>query len=133
MEIKTFADFDLPVKVLDVLADDNLFEPTPIQKKSFSHILSGRDVMGIAQTGTGKTLAYLLPVLKQWKYNKTGNPTDRAWRSQIRVLRRSRFCRGGYAGKRGRSRRMDSRPWLPKPDSSHGELSHPAKPCRIPD
>jgi ATP-dependent RNA helicase RhlE len=31
--------------------------------------------MGIAQTGTGKTLAYLLPVLKTWKYNKTGNPT----------------------------------------------------------
>ncbi|WP_417428991.1 DEAD/DEAH box helicase [Halpernia sp.] len=75
MEIKTFADFDLPSKILDVLADENLFEPTPIQIKSFSHILSGRDVMGIAQTGTGKTLAYLLPVLKQWKYNKTGNPT----------------------------------------------------------
>lgn len=75
MEIKTFADFDLPVKILDVLADENLFEPTPIQIKSFSHILSGRDVMGIAQTGTGKTLAYLLPILKQWKYNKTGNPT----------------------------------------------------------
>lgn len=75
MEKITFADFDLPVKILDVLADSNLFEPTPIQLKSLKPILSGRDVMGIAQTGTGKTLAYLLPVLKTWKYNKSGNPT----------------------------------------------------------
>lgn len=71
----TFADFNLPVKVLDVLADMNHFEPTPIQEKSIGPILSGRDVMGIAQTGTGKMLAYLLPMLKTWKYNKSGNPT----------------------------------------------------------
>lgn len=71
----TFADFDLPEKILDALADLDLFEPTPIQEKSIKPILSGRDVMGIAQTGTGKTLAYLLPVLKNWKYSKTGNPT----------------------------------------------------------
>ena len=71
----TFADFDLPVRILDVLADLDLFEPTPIQEKSLKPILSGRDVMGIAQTGTGKTLAYLLPVLKTWKYSKSGNPT----------------------------------------------------------
>lgn len=71
----TFADFDLSERILDVLADLELFEPTPIQEKSFKPILSGRDIMGIAQTGTGKTLAYLLPVLKMWKYNKSGNPT----------------------------------------------------------
>ena len=75
MEKMTFADFDLPEKILNVLADSNLFEPTPIQLKTLSPILSGRDVMGIAQTGTGKTLAYLLPVLKTWKFNKSGNPT----------------------------------------------------------
>ena len=75
MEKMTFADFDLPEKILDVLADSNLFEPTPIPHNTLSPILSGRDVMGIAQTGTGKTLAYLLPVLKTWKYNKSGNPT----------------------------------------------------------
>ncbi|WP_124642584.1 MULTISPECIES: DEAD/DEAH box helicase [Amniculibacterium] len=75
MEKLTFADFELPEKILDVLADLEIFEPTPIQEKSFKPILSGRDIMGIAQTGTGKTLAYLLPVLKNWKYNKNGNPT----------------------------------------------------------
>ncbi|PIE50976.1 MAG: DEAD/DEAH box helicase [Flavobacteriales bacterium] len=73
--IETFADFDLSEKILDVLADLELFVPTPIQEKSFKPVMSGRDVMGIAQTGTGKTLAYLLPLLKRWKYNKTGNPT----------------------------------------------------------
>ena len=49
-------------------------KPTPIQEKSFSSIMSGRDVMGIAQTGTGKTFAYLLPILKQWKFVATDTP-----------------------------------------------------------
>ena len=49
-------------------------KPTPIQEKSFSAIMSGRDVMGIAQTGTGKTFAYLLPILKQWKFVATDTP-----------------------------------------------------------
>lgn len=75
MEKLTFANLELPEKILDVLADLEIFEPTPIQEKSFKPILSGRDIMGIAQTGTGKTLAYLLPVLKNWKFNKNGNPT----------------------------------------------------------
>lgn len=71
----TFADFPISEKLLDTLADLELFEPTPIQEKSFKPILSGKDIMGIAQTGTGKTLAYLLPILSVWKYNKSGNPT----------------------------------------------------------
>lgn len=71
----TFADFDLPKQVNNALEKLGISEPTPIQLKSFSPIMSGKDVMGIAQTGTGKTLAYLLPILKTWKYNKNGNPT----------------------------------------------------------
>lgn len=51
----------------------NLEEPTIIQEKSFPAIMSGRDVLGIAQTGTGKTIGYLLPCLNQWKYTQ-GNP-----------------------------------------------------------
>jgi ATP-dependent RNA helicase RhlE len=51
-----------------------LTTPTPIQERAFPVIMSGRDVMGIAQTGTGKTFAYLLPILKQWKFAETDTP-----------------------------------------------------------
>lgn len=71
----TFEDFELPPRVLEALENQSLRQPTPIQIKSYKPILSGRDVMGIAQTGTGKTLAYLLPLLKQYKYSKSGHPS----------------------------------------------------------
>lgn len=48
--------------------------PTTIQQKVFSVVLSGVDVCGIAQTGTGKTFAYLLPCLRQWKFSKEPYP-----------------------------------------------------------
>lgn len=63
-------------KQLRFAIDDLGFEkPTPIQKEAFSVILSGKDVVGIAQTGTGKTLAYMLPILQQFKFSKQVNPT----------------------------------------------------------
>ena len=57
--------YDLPLcdGVLDALDDMNFTDTTPIQEHSIPPILEGRDLMGIAQTGTGKTAAYLLPVL----------------------------------------------------------------------
>lgn len=58
-----FYDLDLNDLVLDALDDMNFTETTPIQEHTIPCILDGRDVMGIAQTGTGKTAAYLLPVL----------------------------------------------------------------------
>lgn len=70
----TFNDFDLPKSLQKALDDLGLQTPTPIQVKSMPVILSGRDMMGIAQTGTGKTYAYLLPILKQWKFEKTETP-----------------------------------------------------------
>lgn len=65
-----FTDLNLSNPLLNALADAGLTEPTLIQERAFSPILSGRDVVGIAQTGTGKTLAYLLPVLRLWKFQK---------------------------------------------------------------
>ncbi|SEM52781.1 ATP-dependent RNA helicase RhlE [bacterium A37T11] len=50
------------------VAEAGYAEPTPIQKKAIPPILAGQDVMGIAQTGTGKTAAYVLPLLMQLKY-----------------------------------------------------------------
>lgn len=70
----TFEQFNLPKSLQKALDELNFIHPTPIQEKSFSVIMSGRDVMGIAQTGTGKTFAYLLPLLKQWKFTGSDAP-----------------------------------------------------------
>lgn len=69
-----FNDFNLPKPLLLALESLGIQKPTPIQEKTFSPILSGRDIMGIAQTGTGKTLAYLLPILKDYKYSSSDQP-----------------------------------------------------------
>lgn len=70
----TFEQFNLPKSVLKAIDDLGFVTPTPIQEKSFSVIMSGRDMMGIAQTGTGKTFAYLLPLLKLYKFTDTDTP-----------------------------------------------------------
>jgi ATP-dependent RNA helicase RhlE len=69
--MSTFEQFNLPKSLQKAVDELGLTTPTPIQERSFSPIMSGRDVMGIAQTGTGKTFAYLLPLLKQWKFINT--------------------------------------------------------------
>jgi len=69
-----FTDLNLGSSLLNALADLNITEPTAIQAKTFSPLMAGRDVVGIAQTGTGKTFAYLLPSLRQWKFTKTAHP-----------------------------------------------------------
>jgi ATP-dependent RNA helicase RhlE len=66
----TFKDLNLNNALHNALDDLGITIPTPIQEKSLSVIMSGRDVIGIAQTGTGKTLAYLLPLIKMWVFNK---------------------------------------------------------------
>jgi ATP-dependent RNA helicase RhlE len=72
--MSTFQQFNLPISIQKALDNLQLTTPTPIQEKSFSVIMSGRDMMGIAQTGTGKTFAYLLPILKSYKFVDTFNP-----------------------------------------------------------
>ncbi|BDU25533.1 MULTISPECIES: DEAD/DEAH box helicase [unclassified Flavobacterium] len=72
--MSTFEKFNLPKSVQKAIDDLGFVTPTPIQEKSFSVITSGRDMMGIAQTGTGKTLAYLLPLLKLYKFTNTNTP-----------------------------------------------------------
>jgi ATP-dependent RNA helicase RhlE len=70
----TFTDFDLPKSLQKALDELGFVNPTPIQERAMPVILSGRDMMGIAQTGTGKTFAYLLPILKHWKFLKIHVP-----------------------------------------------------------
>lgn len=58
-----FTDLELNEDLLDALYDMRFDECTPVQEQCIPHILEGRDLIGIAQTGTGKTAAYLLPLL----------------------------------------------------------------------
>ena len=70
----TFESFNLPKSLQKAVDALGFTTPTPIQQRAFSVVMSGRDVMGIAQTGTGKTLAYLLPLFKQYKFTPTETP-----------------------------------------------------------
>ena len=72
--MSTFEQFNLPKSVQKAIDELGFITPTPIQEKSFSVIMSGRDMMGIAQTGTGKTFAYLLPLLKLYKFTTGHTP-----------------------------------------------------------
>ncbi len=69
-----FSDLKLNKQLLKALEANGYESPTTIQEKAFSPIMSGRDVVGLAQTGTGKTLAYLLPLINLWKFTKSPYP-----------------------------------------------------------
>jgi len=70
----TFEDLNLNKPLLAALKDLKFTTPTTIQSRVFSTTMSGRDVCGIAQTGTGKTFAYLLPCLRMWSFSKDKFP-----------------------------------------------------------
>ena len=69
-----FQELNINKPLLNAIADMGFTEPKPIQEKAFPIIMSGRDVVGIAQTGTGKTLAYLLPLLRQLPFSEQRQP-----------------------------------------------------------
>ncbi|GAB3577066.1 DEAD/DEAH box helicase [Spirosoma luteolum] len=74
MDITSFEQFDLNRQLLNAVADLGYTEPTPIQQQTIPISLGNHDVLGIAQTGTGKTAAYLLPLLMKIKYAQGKNP-----------------------------------------------------------
>jgi len=61
--LKTFADLGLPQTLVDSLAATGFVEPTRIQADAIPHLMKGRDMLGIAQTGSGKTAAFGLPLI----------------------------------------------------------------------
>ena len=61
--LSQFADLGLAAPLLKALASEGYVTPTPIQAQSIPHVMAGRDLLGIAQTGTGKTAAFALPIL----------------------------------------------------------------------
>ena len=69
----TFSDFAIDAKLKTAIANKNYIYPSPIQDKSIPHGLEGRDILGIANTGTGKTAAFLIPIIN--KIIKNSNET----------------------------------------------------------
>ena len=71
MNTQTFASLGLAEPLLRVLEAENYLNPTPIQLQAIPRLLEGRDLLGIAQTGTGKTAAFGLPLLQKLAADKT--------------------------------------------------------------
>ena len=76
----TFNDLNLIPPLLEAISREGYTQPTPIQEKAIPYILEGKDIFGCAQTGTGKTAAFALPLLQLLHQNKGAN------RSGIKVL-----------------------------------------------
>ncbi|MDH4089908.1 MAG: DEAD/DEAH box helicase [Cyclobacteriaceae bacterium] len=72
--ITSFGGFNLNKQLLEAVADQGFGSPTEVQQKCIPIILGGQEVIGIAQTGTGKTAAYLLPILMKVKYAQGDEP-----------------------------------------------------------
>ncbi len=60
---ESFDAFNLDTRIRAGITDAGYDVPTPIQRQAIPYILEGRDVLGLAQTGTGKTAAFMLPIL----------------------------------------------------------------------
>lgn len=69
-----FDDFKISTPLRNAIDELGFVTPTPIQSKSFPVVLSGKDMVGIAQTGTGKTFAYMLPILQMLPFSKEIHP-----------------------------------------------------------
>jgi ATP-dependent RNA helicase RhlE len=78
----TFPELGLSAPLLRSLADEGYTTPTPIQAKAIPHILNGRDLFGCAQTGTGKTAAFALPLIEQMRAKAT-RPAPRRCRTLV--------------------------------------------------
>ena len=69
-----FTDLGISNQLQYAITDLGFVQPTPIQEQAFSVIRSGKDVVGIAQTGTGKTFAYMMPILQDLKFSTQKHP-----------------------------------------------------------
>ncbi len=70
----TFQDLNVSTPLLNAIEDLGFIHPTPVQEQAFSVVRSGKDVVGIAQTGTGKTFAYMMPILRDLKFSDQKHP-----------------------------------------------------------
>jgi ATP-dependent RNA helicase RhlE len=68
-----FTDLQLIKPILDALTQEGYEKPTPIQSQAIPHLLEGKDLLGTAQTGTGKTAAFAIPILQNLHHENTKN------------------------------------------------------------
>src|SRR5215468_4330334 len=80
----SFSDLGLSDKVLAAVTSAGYVKPTPVQEQAIPHVLAGRDVLAAAQTGTGKTAAFLLPTLDRLRHH--ANTSFSPARHPVRVL-----------------------------------------------
>jgi ATP-dependent RNA helicase RhlE len=80
--LSQFTDFGLAAPILKALTEEGYTAPTPIQTKSLPDVMAGRDLLGIAQTGTGKTAAFALPILHRLAANPKA-PARRGCRALV--------------------------------------------------
>ncbi len=76
--MSNFTDLNLSEPLLRALADEGYTTPTPIQAGAIPHLMAGRDLLGLAQTGTGKTAAFALPILHRLLANRRPAPAKGA-------------------------------------------------------
>ncbi len=82
MTLTNFSDFGLAAPILKALQGEGYETPTPIQTQAIPLVMEGRDLLGIAQTGTGKTAAFSLPILHRFAQDKKA-PARRGCRALI--------------------------------------------------
>jgi len=92
--LTSFNEFGLAAPILRALAEEKYVTPTPIQDQTIPLAIQGRDVIGIAQTGTGKTAAFALPILNHL-FNKRQRPAQKSCR--VLVLSPTRELSGQIA------------------------------------
>ena len=73
--MRSFDELNLIEPILTALKDEGYTTPTPIQLEAIPHLLAGSDLLGYAQTGTGKTAAFALPILQHLTNNKKPTTT----------------------------------------------------------
>ncbi len=81
-----FSTLGLSPALLRAVADSGYTNPTPIQQRAIPHVLAGRDLLGLAQTGTGKTAAFALPILQRLSAKAAPEAARRDRRRDVRVL-----------------------------------------------
>ncbi|MDL2335661.1 MAG: DEAD/DEAH box helicase, partial [Chloroflexota bacterium] len=82
----SFDQVGLTPELLRAVAAQGYTEPTPVQSEAIPHVLNGRDVLAGAQTGTGKTAAFVLPILQRLNAQRATNGSTNQRRNPIRVL-----------------------------------------------